>query len=229
VHDDPAGQVGPSEAGAQLRGVRRIRPVVAGEMERGDVGREAGEAIEQAVDALAPDPIGDAQEYRQAPLPEIAGRGTGAAGDVAARGHHAQAGPRHAPCLQVVCQRLARNEQGAGMTIGEPIQPGLDGGAERAMIDSARWLMEHPDERDRRRPDGDPGAEEGGGDAVQDEHVGAERAAPSEHRRGRQRGEREGAVRERDERDPTAMPWGQAGQALMVQVAAGQATRVPES
>src|SRR5215218_4044686 len=114
------------------------------------------------------------------------------------------------------------------MMIGKPIQPGLDGSTERAMVNTARWLMEHSDEWSRRRPNREPGAEEGSGDAVQNEHVGTESAAPSEHRRSRQRSEGEGAVRERDERDPTAMLRGQLDQSLMVQVATGQSTRVAE-
>src|SRR5215207_5361417 len=114
------------------------------------------------------------------------------------------------------------------MPVGEPIEPGLDGSAERTMVDTARWLVEHPDERDRRRPSREPGADEGSGDAVQNERVGTERAAPAEHRGSGQGSQGEGALRERDELDPTAVPWGQSDQALVVQVAAGQSTRVPE-
>lgn len=94
------------------------------------------------------------------------------------------------------------------------------------MVDTARRLMQHADERRGGRPDGEPGSEERGGDAVEDQDVGTKGMALAEYARSLKRRERERAIRERDELDPATMSGGQLDEPLMVQVAAGQSTRV---
>ena len=114
-------------------------------------------------------------------------------GNIAARRHHVKSGSGHAFRREVIRQRVTGDHQVARVMIGEPVQARLNGGAEWAIVDAARWLMEHPDERNGRRSYHKPGSEKGGGDAIEDEDVGTDgvAAARSTHRRG-QRSDREG-------------------------------------
>ena len=69
------------------------------------------------------------------------------------------------------------------------------------MVDSAGRLVEHADQRQPGRPEPEPRTEERGGDAVEDEHPGAETAGAAEDRRCVERGQRKRPLGERDEVD----------------------------
>ncbi|HET6197665.1 MAG TPA: hypothetical protein VFE12_18020 [Acetobacteraceae bacterium] len=183
VNHHPPSEVRLSEARTQASTIPRVRPLVAGQMQRAGVGGEAGNGIEQTVHAFALDPVRDAQERCPPPLAKIARRWANAGSNIAAGRHHPQPCWRHTVRTEVIRQRLTGNHQASGVMIGKPVQPRLDGGAKRAMIDAARWLMEHPDERHGRRPQQKPRSEECSGDAIQHEDIRPERAAPSEHGR----------------------------------------------
>ena len=74
-----------------------------------------------------------------------------------------------AACAQGVGERLARADQATDPSIHMGIEPRLQAGAHRTVIDSARDLVQH---RHRRGPQtADPRGDERGGDAVDDYDV----------------------------------------------------------
>ncbi len=229
MHDDATDQVGHSQASSQLLAVRRVDTIVADQVEGRAVRRQAGEGVEQAVNSLALNPVGHAQQRRLPTLAQVqAHRVLMAGSDVAARWHDLDAGRSNVPAFgQLDRQRLARRQQAPGRAVGELIQRGLHRRSPWPVVDPARWLMEHPDQWPGRSPDGQGWADEGGRDAVEYHHIVCGDGRPH-HARAIDRREREGAIGHRVERQAGVVAGRGVGDTAVKQVAAGQPTGVAQ-
>ncbi len=173
MDDHAVRQIRLAKASADARGVGRIDAVVAGEVEGRSRRRQAGESVEQVGDALARNPIANAEECGTAAQAQIAGRRLGCRGDITAGWDDAQPRARYTLCDELLREGIARDQQQAGVSIGEAVQACLDGSAQRAVIYAPGRLVEHRDERQARPAESQPRAEKRSGDAIEDEDLGS--------------------------------------------------------
>jgi translation initiation factor IF-2 len=88
VEDHPPGQVGPGQPVPDAGRVAGVGAVVPGQVQGSQPVREPRCGLEELEQALALDPVGDAQEGRVAPPAKVGRRAVRGGGQVAARRHH---------------------------------------------------------------------------------------------------------------------------------------------
>jgi hypothetical protein len=154
VEDHPPGQVGPGQPVPDAGRVAGVGAVVPGQVQGGQPVREPRCGLEELEQALALDPVGDAQEGRVAPPAKVGRRAVRGGGQVAARRHHPDPLGWEPLAGQLVAQGLAGHHQQAGPPVGEAVQRGLEAPAQRPVVDPARRLVEAAHQRCPRPPVG---------------------------------------------------------------------------
>jgi hypothetical protein len=111
-------------------------------MERGCRFGKCREGFDQSEDALSSNPVSDAQEGRRPCAAQIIRRGLGRRRDVAPGRDDPKPFRIDAASDELGGERLARNEEPLGPRVREAVEPRLDQGARRAVIDAARGLVQ---------------------------------------------------------------------------------------
>ena len=197
-------------------------------MQRGGVGLQTGEGLQELEDPFALDPIADAEQRGAPAVPQVP-RVDLPRSDVAAGRHDADA-PAVEPCGgELVGEVVARDEEQAGVAPGKAVKRGLRHRPHAAVVNAAGRLVEGADQRRclgaaRKQRGG-----EGGGDAVDQDGVRAEVPDAPQHALCRERRQRERTLWERDEYDARAVAWRGGRHPKVVEVTPGEPLWVAES
>jgi glycosyltransferase involved in cell wall biosynthesis len=227
VNDDASGQVVAGHSPPHTGRVGGFAVLIAGEVERCRVRRQAGDGVEQLENSLARDPVGHAQERRAPPCSQPDGHGRHV-GDVAARWDDPNALAVDASDGELVGEQLAGDDKQPCGAVAQAIEWRLEAGSDGAVVDPAGGLVQHADQRSGVRARRDPRAGEGGGDAVEEDRGGAEPLGAGEYARRRERRQWEWAVGERKEHDPGPVVPGGRCHPQVVEITARRLARVAE-
>ena len=146
VHDHPADQVGPSQAGADTGLVAAVDVGAPDQMQRRQLGRQPREGIEQIECALAVDPVPHAEDGGPPTLPQVCRWSVRWVSHVAAGRNHHRAEPWHRRSANVV----AGQHDEVTAAVERAVESRLDPAPGRPVVDAAWRLMEHGGQRARR-------------------------------------------------------------------------------
>ena len=195
MDDDAAMQIRLRQPRPHPLRIRRLGQRVADQMQRRGVVVEGAKSLEQLQDALALEPVADAQKRGASALAQVAWRWPRGLGDVPAGRHDPDPLGGLTSLAKILGERIAGHQQAiAASLVGQAVQPGLERRAQRPVVDSAWRLVQHADHRQWRLAKRKPGAAEGGGDAVQDKYFGTAAAHVLHHGGTVEDRQREGAV-----------------------------------
>lgn len=210
---------------ANPRGVPRIGPVIAHEVEPRQPRRQPGHGVKRLQYALASDPVADTQERGPGVTPKVLPRPAGRRRHVPTRRDHQEVAGETRPA-ELLREQLAGHEHPLGAPVRRPVQDSLGVPPHRAVVDAARRLVCH--HHHRRANSGHPRSEKRRGDAVEYHDLGTLCRERPQHARTMQKGEWEAPRGKRCEREPRAVPGSQLGKPTMIEIPAGQGVRVAQ-
>ena len=211
----------PANQRPDVTGVRGFHVGAADQVQRGSIGLEERERLEQIDDALALHPVADAEQRDSPAMSQIPGRVCWHARYVTPWWDDRDVQP---PSSELGRQRVAGHHDCGQLTIGESVQDRLGAGAQRSKVNAAWWLVQHARTRLAWPTQGEAPRH----DAVHHDDV---RLPPldlvADSSRVQQR-KRKGSFRERSEFQRGVVARGQFSQAPVEQITAGELCRVAE-
>jgi len=225
---DTADEVDFRKASPHARSIPCIGRLVAGEVERPQIGRQPRESLEHLKDSFAGQPVGDREEGRSAPVTEVPHGTYSWRCHVAPGRDNSNARLREPAREELLREVVARGEEDVRSPQREPVQRRLYLRASDGVVDAAGRLVQNCDQRNTKTADRQRRTYERSCDRIEKDGARAELLRLAEHHRPTESGERERPLRKREKADPRLVRRSRLRHSQVIEIATAQAAGIAE-